>query len=73
MSSFLTLTSNHLLVAGDHVHGDKHFCDMGYCNQPNAHSCDANTQQCVCNPGYAGTFCENAFCELLKCFAKFSQ
>ena len=52
--------SNRLLVAD---HGTTRFCDMGYCNQPNAHSCDPTNQHCLCNPNYSGTYCENQQCK----------
>ncbi len=54
-----------LFVAGHGSHGGTSFCDMGYCNQPNAYSCDrvANTQRCLCNPGFSGIYCENQQCK----------
>ena len=48
-----------ILITSLADHGTTHFCDMGYCNQPNAYSCDSTNQQCLCNPNYLGTYCEN--------------
>ena len=51
------------VVAGHHGQSSKRFCDMGYCNQPNAYSCDPNTEHCLCNQGYSGVYCENQQCK----------